>query len=154
MCRPFSCIITKNQHIYTHPNPLEHSHTEIMNHFNLIDILKGPFPLGEKAIAQVAYYSYDYAAYILKGPFELGEKAIATSASYSYASYSYDYAKNVLKGPFPLGEPAIADNISHGYYYAVNVSKRRFELYEQLLIKFSDAHYFKLAYEQHFNTKL
>lgn len=35
MSRPFSCIITKNQTIYTHPNLLEHSHTEIMGYFKL-----------------------------------------------------------------------------------------------------------------------
>ena len=39
-------------------------------------ILKGPFPLGEPAIAKDAEYSYNYAKWVLKDRFELGEPAI------------------------------------------------------------------------------
>jgi hypothetical protein len=231
MCRPFSCIITKNQTVYTHPNPLVHSHTEIMDHFNLkesdkdpsfnsfvnietypkdnksllttpieewdiivdedyiplwyeddkdsyeaiirkeaqswlnrlnnIDwnnkttkqcyeyalcILKVPFPLGEKAIATNAGYSYLYARDVLKGRFKLGEEAIATDA---YCSYSY--AHNILKGPFKLGEEVIAEDDYYSYLYARDVLKGRFILGEPVIAK--DTHRYRL-YEEEFNIQL
>ena len=42
----------------------------------------GKFIEGEPIIAKSPYYSYEYARNILKGPFPLGEKAIATIAEY------------------------------------------------------------------------
>ncbi len=42
------------------------------------DILKGPFPAGERVLAKNPYYAFEYAKTI-KGRFELGEKAIANS---------------------------------------------------------------------------
>ena len=39
-------------------------------------VLKGPFPLGEAAIAEDGDYSYWYATETLKAPFPLGEPAI------------------------------------------------------------------------------
>ncbi len=44
------------------------------------DVLKGPFPAGEPAIAKDAMLSYDYARDVLKGPFAAGEPAILNSA--------------------------------------------------------------------------
>ena len=95
-----------------------------------IDILEGPFNLGEPAIAKNTEESYYYAKHILKGEFPLGEPAIAKDMDFSYEYtmlinrrfelgesaiakdpyYSYRYAKIILNGPFKLGEPAIAKN--------------------------------------------
>ena len=41
------------------------------------NILEGPFPPGEEAIAKDEYYAYYYAKNILKGPFPAGEEAIS-----------------------------------------------------------------------------
>ena len=62
-----------------------------------IDILEGPFKLGEPEIAKNTHYSYEYAYFVLNGRFELGEKAIAKNAE-----YSKDYTKNILKKDFYL----------------------------------------------------
>jgi hypothetical protein len=231
MCRPFSCIITKNQTVYSHPDPLIHSHTEIMKYFNLkesnkdprfnsfvkieaypkdnksllttsiyewdiivdeyvvplwyeddresyeaiirkesqswlnrlkdIDwnkktpgecycyasyILKKPFPLGEKAIAEDDHYSYLYAKYVLKGPFTLGEASIAKNGYYSYL-----YAADILKGPFPLGEKNIAtESADYSFNYANYVLNARFTLGESI-IKNS---MYQISYESTFNVKL
>jgi hypothetical protein len=62
-----------------------------------IDILEGPFNLGEPAIAKNPYYSFNYAKHILKGEFPLGEPAIAKDAY-----YSKEYTNVVLKKDFYL----------------------------------------------------
>lgn len=93
------------------------------------DVLKGPFPAGEKAISQDTYISYRYA-YILKGPFPAGEPEIAKDAY-----YSYKYANEILKGPFKAGEAAIAKNTEHAYHYAVNILKGRFPAGEAAIMK-------------------
>jgi hypothetical protein len=121
------------------------------SYFYAADILKGPFPLGEKSIATSVMYSYFYAKNVLKGRFILGEEAIAKNAHYSYyyardvlngpfplgekiiatnAFDSYEYAKDILKGPFKLGETAIAKYAANSYYYAKDVLKGRFILGE------------------------
>ena len=86
-------------------------------------VLRGPFPLGEPAIATDAEISYDYALNVLKRkPFPAGEPAIATNAG-----YSYEYAIEVLKcKPFPLGEPAIAMDWAYACDYAIHVLKGPF----------------------------
>jgi hypothetical protein len=61
------------------------------------DVLKGPFPLGEPAIATDATASYWYAKYILKDRFPLGEPAIATDDF-----WKQKYEDQILKGkPWP-----------------------------------------------------
>ena len=77
------------------------------------NVLKGPFPPGEAAIAGDAEYSCLYARNVLKGPFPPGEAAIAGDAQYSYR-----YAKDVLRGRFPLGEAAIATDEMYSKWYA------------------------------------
>jgi len=126
------------------------------------DILKAPFPLGEKIIATSAMYSYRYARDVLKAPFSLGEKAIATDARYSHfyakvvlkapfllgekaiatdSLYSHFYAKVVLKAPFSLGEKAIATDAKYSYFYAKVVLKAPFPLGESELA--INEYYFK-----------
>lgn len=46
------------------------------------DVLKGPFPAGEAAIATDTSLSYDYARDVLKGPFPAGEARISKSTKY------------------------------------------------------------------------
>ena len=67
------------------------------------DIMKGPFPKGEKAISTDTQLSYWYAHDVLKGRFPEGENAISQSGS-----YSFHYAYNILNGRFPEGEKAIS----------------------------------------------
>jgi hypothetical protein len=93
-------------------------------------ILKGPFPLGEKTIAEDDCYSYYYALNVLRGRFILGEEAIAKDAEYSYL-----YAADILKGPFPLGEKAIAQVAYCSYCYALYVLKGPFKLGEPAIVK-------------------
>jgi hypothetical protein len=76
------------------------------------EVLDGPFPLGEIAIANAASESLDYAANVLKGPFPLGEPALATNCLFSYW-----YAQEVLKAPFPLGELAISKDPKYQTLY-------------------------------------
>ena len=78
-------------------------------YYYALSILKGPFELGEPAIAKDGWHSFMYAVRVLKGPFELGEPTIAKDAYCSYV-----YADKVLCAPFPLGEPALAKDA----YYA------------------------------------
>ena len=96
-----------------------------------LNVLNGPFPMGEPAIAKDARYSSLYATDVLKKPFPLGEPEIATDAWNAYA-----YAKDVLKGPFPLGEPAIASHAYYAYLYAKNVLKGPFLLGEPAMYKY------------------
>jgi hypothetical protein len=118
-----------------------------------VEILKGPFPLGEPAIAKDADCSLDYARllnrpwppgepviaksplvsrlyaeYILKGPFTLGEPAIAKDPG-----YAHQYARDVLEKPFPLGEPKIATRAGWSYQYASEILKGPFPLGEPAL---------------------
>ncbi len=67
-----------------------------------LEILKGPFPLGERMISQDPGLSMAYAKNVLKSAFPPGEGAIAI-----VGHYALHYAIEVLKGPFPQGEDAI-----------------------------------------------
>jgi hypothetical protein len=51
-----------------------------------MEVLKGPFPAGEAAIAKHSMYAYEYAVYVLKGPFPAGEPMIAQVLWY-HATY-------------------------------------------------------------------
>ena len=44
----------------------------------------GPFPAGEPAIATDTNSAYEYAIDVLKGPFRMGEEAISQSAKFSF----------------------------------------------------------------------
>jgi hypothetical protein len=99
-------------------------------YYYAVEALKGPFPLGEPAIAKDTRCSYWYASEALKGPFPLGEPAIAKSPEYAYL-----YARDVLKGPFPLGEPEIAKTAGRAYSYAIEVLKGPFPLGEPAIAK-------------------
>ena len=60
-----------------------------------MDVIEGPFPEGEAAIATDTRWSYYYARDIIEGPFPKGEAAIATNPE-----YAYKYALQVIKGRF------------------------------------------------------
>ena len=113
---------------------IEEITTNSQNAYNYAkDILKGPFPEGEKAIATNAHYSYYYAKDILKGPFPEGEKAIATNSQNAYY-----YAKNILKGPFPEGEKAIATSPDYAYNYAKDILKGPFPEGEKAIATYAE----------------
>lgn len=98
-----------------------------------VDILQGPFSLGEEAISKDTSASgptrnLGYA--FVRGPFPLGEANISRESRASYV-----YATKILKGPFPLGEVAIA-SLGSGVVvrnlvnYAINFKKDRFKIAE------------------------
>ena len=70
-----------------------------------MDVINGPWPPGETAIAQSSKYSYWYARNVIKKPWPPGETAIAQDSLYSYL-----YARNVIKKPWSPGETAIAQD--------------------------------------------
>lgn len=76
------------------------------------EIIRGPFPEGEEAIAQDATEAVVYARDILKGRFPKGEEIIASSGSHALM-----YARDVLKKPWKKGEPAIMSNIQLRWSY-------------------------------------
>ena len=57
------------------------------------NVLKAPFPLGEKVIAECSVHSFDYARYVLKAPFQLGEHTIFKTGT--------TFIKNKYKELFP-----------------------------------------------------
>jgi hypothetical protein len=77
-----------------------------------INILRGRFKLGERAIARSGYISYLYARDIIKGRFELGEEAISKSAE-----CSCKYAEEVLDERFKLGEEVIRTHLGYRLLY-------------------------------------
>ena len=93
--------------------------------------VKGPFKLGEPIFAKTAFFAFEYASVVLKGPFKLGEKAIAKSDHRSFA-----YAKEILKGPFKLGEPIIAKDEYYSKEYTQEVLKKDFYLGGKLICKY------------------
>ena len=86
----------------------------------------------EPIIAKSAKYSYLYANDILKGPFKLGEKAIASVSNLAYL-YALRILK---KKPFPLGEPAIAKDEEYSKKYTQEVLKKDFYLDGKLICKY------------------
>jgi hypothetical protein len=94
-----------------------------------MNILDGPFPEGEPAIATDPGFSYHYAHLVLHGRFPMGEPAIA-----SHYSYSYSYAFYVVGGRWSEGEPAILRNSDAIIRYAENVIKGRWPEGEDALL--------------------
>jgi hypothetical protein len=163
MCRPFSCVITKNQTIYTHPDLLEHSHTEIMKHFNLKESNKDPsfngfvkietYPKDNKSMITTpieewaiivdeesipSWYQDDrnsYEAIIRKEAKSWLNRLKDIDWNNRTPKECYEYALFILKGPFPLGEKTIAEDDCYSYYYALNVLRGRFILGEEAIAK-------------------
>ena len=93
------------------------------------DILKGPFPKGEKAIgSHFPDMAFEYAKDILCGAFKKGEMAIASDKT-----LAFNYAKEIIKKPFPQGEEQIAKDPYLAYEYASTILKGRFLLFEESL---------------------
>jgi hypothetical protein len=162
MCRAFSCIITKNQTIYTHPNPLEHSHTEIMNHFNLRESYKDPrfnsfvkietYPKDNKSMITTpidewdiivdetcipSWYEEDrdsFEAIIRKEASSWLNKLKAIDWNKKTPEQCYYIALNVLKGSLcEKGEKNIDTDSRYSYFYARDVLKGPFPLGEKTI---------------------
>jgi hypothetical protein len=95
-----------------------------------VNILKAPFGPGEKAIARKANRSYMYALNIIKGPWAPGEEAISKSAY-----WSLQYAKNIIKGQWLPGEDAIKENCDMTYLYIKDVLKKSWSLETKIFTK-------------------
>lgn len=80
-----------------------------------------PFPLGEPSIAAQPLTAFDYAKSILTGRFVLGEESMATKADIAYG-----YARELLHAPFVLGEDVIATSPGYSSLYASDVLKGPF----------------------------
>lgn len=80
----------------------------------------------EPIIATDAEFSFDYAENILKGRFPLGEKAIANAYTDGNTSLTFLYARDVIQGPWPPGEKGIATNAFCSFKYATKVLRNRF----------------------------
>ena len=76
------------------------------------DVIKGPWPPGEAAIAGSAEYAFRYARDMVRKPWPPGEAAIA-----SVPYLAYLYARTVIKGPWPPGEAAIAGSAEWAQEY-------------------------------------
>lgn len=117
------------------------------------DILEGPFPEGEDAIAMVAKWALLYAKHIIQGSWPKGEDAISTSTR-----HSFNYANTVLNGPFPKGEKIMSQFPESVYLYAKYVLKKRWIIAEDTLRKMQGndpaVSYYKSLYEHHFNIRL
>lgn len=107
---------------------------QVYNH--ALTINKGPFKMGEPAIAISPKWSYRYSVNILKAPFGPGEKAIARKANRSYM-----YALNIIKGPWPLGEEAISKSAYWSLQYAKNIIKGEWLPGEDAITKNCDMTY-------------
>ncbi len=84
------------------------------------EVVHGPWPEGERTIAQDAGWAYSYARYVVQGRWPEGEPAIAKDAYWAYW-----YARDVLYARWPDGEPAIAQDAEWAYIYAFNVIHAR-----------------------------
>ena len=84
------------------------------------DIIKGPWPPGEAAIAGSAEYAFRYARDVVRKPRAPGEAAIASNPHLAYL-----YARTVIKGPWPPGEAAIAGSADAAFEYALDVIGKR-----------------------------
>ena len=102
------------------------------------EVLKGPFPAGEAAIATDPEWAYSYAVYVLDGKrFPAGEAGIATDPQWAYRYArkearirTYDYAIYVLKGSFPAGEAAIATDPENSKDYVRFLESKGIEVPE------------------------
>ena len=77
---------------------LEASRSPRLSYLYAMNVMKGPFPLGELSLGEDANYSYLYARDVIGGAFPMGELAIARNKEFAYM-----YALNALKGRFPMG---------------------------------------------------
>ena len=75
--------------------------------------LRTPYPKGEPAIAQDAYYSYRYAFDVIKGRFIAGEPTIS-----QHAEWAYNYAREIIKDRWVEAEPAIIQSEWAKYYFS------------------------------------
>jgi len=124
-----------------------------------INVIEGPWPPGEAAIAQDTTSSIRYAKDAMQGLWPPGEAAILTDSetALEYARdiikdrwpeaeeviakdyrSAYRYANEVLEGPFPAGEAAIASNGYYAYRYAIDVLKKRWPEGEEAMKNFWD----------------
>ena len=62
------------------------------SYFYAMDVVKGPWKLGEATISQCGEFSWFYSNGVVQGRWELGEAAISRSNE----SYSYLYLEKVL----------------------------------------------------------
>lgn len=94
-----------------------------------LNVIKGPFPLGEKAIAETSQFTFSYVKHVLRNkPFPLGEKQLAKDADQAYW-----YASKIIKGPWPPGEPVISESPMYSFWYAYNVLHSRFPMGEDAI---------------------
>ena len=80
-----------------------------------------PFLLGEPSIASQPLTAFDYAKHVLAGKFVLGQKSMATKAD-----IAYEYARELLHSPFVSGEDVIATSPEYSSLYACDVRKGPF----------------------------
>lgn len=82
-----------------------------MAYWYALNVLNGPFPAGERAIARHAMWSYLYAKHVIMGRFRLGEEAIARSPR-----FAFHYTRYVVEGQFQVEE---SDLTSSKDYYRI-----------------------------------
>lgn len=137
------------------------------------EVLHGPFPEGEDAIAKDFNTSFMYANLILKARFPKGEPIIMTNpyTALAYADLvihgpwpeaedsiikqagpAYEYAVSVLKGPFPKGEDIISTDPLYSIPYARHILKARFPKAEPDIKKRGGVELH--SYEKFFGVKL
>lgn len=92
-----------------------------------LDIVRGPWELGEKAISTDPFWSYTYVRNIIKAPWPPGEKAIATDPSLAYR-----YCL-IIRRPWKAAEKTIADNPKSSCYYAKIILKHPWKMGEKAI---------------------
>ena len=85
-----------------------------------MNVLNGPFPKGEDAIAKNPFNSLNYARDVLKGPFPKGEKTLATDPV-----IALHYAVYAKKKPFPEGEASIVKSANATKSYLEKFPERK-----------------------------
>ena len=126
------------------------------------DVLQGPFPKGEAAIATDGLFSMWYATQVLHGRFLKGEPAIIAGPVNHLADYidgidepfppgehvvakkadtAFAYAKHNLKGPFLEGEAVIITSPETALRYAKEVLKGPFPKGEHIISTFATSAY-------------
>ena len=69
-------------------------------HYYAKDVIRGPWPEGEKVIASDPYWAYNYAEKVIRGRWPEAEKVIASSTS-KQPLYALNYARDVIGDPNP-----------------------------------------------------
>ena len=88
------------------------------------NIIKGPFPEGEAAMATDPYYAYMYARDVIKGRFPQCEPVIAKDPFCAYY-----YAMDVIKGRFPEAEESMAKDTKYAKKYLEAFPDAKIEWY-------------------------